>query len=135
MMNKLLIVLSSLMIISCGEVDSKNSSSTGGTGGGSSTIPVNNNVFSLSWTPPGMYENNDILSPVTDLSEYRIYYGDSANNVTQNVAIVAANKSSVSTAHLDAQIISTYATVSVAMTAVSKDGVESGLSQIVTFNP
>lgn len=30
----------------------------------------------LSWTPPSAFTNGDPLDPVTDLSEYRIYQGD-----------------------------------------------------------
>jgi len=113
-----------LVLSSCAKVDSS--------GGASNS---SNKVYTLTWLPPATFENNDQLLPLNDLQEYRIYYGDSVGNVTQNVTTISPDQTSFSTQSFDANVVGLIATVSVAMTSVSKDGVESVLSDIVTFNP
>lgn len=126
--------MSVFSLLSCSDIESNLNSGTGtstdGGGGGGA-----NKVFTLSWAAPTNFENADLLTPADDLSEYRIYYGDSEGNVTLNFTSISVDKTSFSTQSFDANLVSSFATVYLAMTSVSNDGVESVLSDIVTFNP
>lgn len=124
------IIFMLLVVSSCAEVSSEDSV-TGNTNNSNNS----NKVFTLSWTAPTSYENNNLLVPTNDLSEYRVYYGDSESNVTSNYISVSSNESSISTDQLDSNLIGSYNQVYIAMTAVSKDGVESLLSTVVNFTP
>ncbi len=120
LMLKLILSICILILISC----SDNSN-------GFNPISQNTKNYTLTWTPPTNFENGDLLVPLNDLSEYRVYYGDSRQNVTQNVTVLTPDKRSFTTKGLDQNLINSFSVVYMAMTSVSKDGVESVLSSIV----
>lgn len=126
MIRKLIFVCFFILTTSCAQTDS---------GGSGSSSSGSSKSYTLTWTPPTSFENNGTLVALDDLSGYRIYFGDSAENVTSNVESISSDKFSFSTDDLDKDIVVTYSTVYVAMTSVSTDGVESALSEIISFTP
>lgn len=82
-----------------------------------------NGVVTLSWVPPS--QNTD-GSALTNLSGYRIYYGTSANALTQTVALNSVGLTTYVVENLSP------ATYYFAMTAVTSAGVESSRSSLAS---
>jgi len=122
----ILLLLLSFLLSSCADVSE-----------GEKTVSpsFNSKVYTLSWAAPQNYEDNSLLTADNDLLEYRIYYGDSPGKILTNVKKIPSNKTSFSTSSLDASIVASYSKVHVGMTSVSKNGIESVLSKLVSFNP
>lgn len=72
--------------------------------------------MTLSWTPPTQNEDGSAL---TDLAGYRIYYGKSSGNYTNQVII---NNAGISTYVIDNLLPSTYYVVA---TSINSSGIES----------
>lgn len=102
---------------------------------GSSSSKEKNLGFTLSWSAPDKFEDGNVLIAETHLIEYRVYYGDSVENISNNVVTVSANSTMVSSSVFDENVIESYAKTHFAMTSVSRDGIESVLSDIITFTP
>lgn len=119
-MLKISLLICILALISCADIKDAGS---------------DNKVYTLTWVSPSIFEDLSPLDPGADLSEYRIYYGDSSGNVLQKFITIGVGNTSFSTKYLDASIVSSMATVYVAMTSISNNGVESVLSDRVSFVP
>jgi len=76
----------------------------------------------LSWTVPSQ---NDDGSPLTDLSRYRIYYGQASSNLNQSIEISDASQTSIEIPTL------TAGAWYFAMTSVNSNGVESRRTGVV----
>ena len=89
--------------------------------------------FTLSWDAPTQYENGDILTASTDLLEYRIYYSDSKTSLGSHYLSVDPDLKSFKVMQSDLQGLSGHPKIYVAMTSVSKNGIESVFSDIVSY--
>ncbi len=89
----------------------------------------------LHWRAPQRYSNNErLIDPRRELKEYRLYYGSARDKVRAHFVSIPPAKLSfpltaVDWAKLNAPV------VYLGMTAVSRDGQESDLSEIVFFLP
>ena len=99
-------------------------------GGDNNNDPVS---FTLSWNAPTQYENSDTLTASTDLLEFRIYYSDSKTSLGGHYLSADPDLTSFSVVQSDLQGLPSYQKIYVAMTSVSKDGVESIFSNIVSY--
>jgi hypothetical protein len=80
---------------------------------------------SLSWTAPSTRADNSYL-PMTELQGYRIYYGTSANDLSM---LVDLNDSTITNYSLNDLPAGTYF---FSVTAYDLDGLESGLSNVIS---
>jgi hypothetical protein len=94
-------------------------------GGTKTTIPVKtiNGVATLDWQPPT--ENND-GTLLTNLAGYTVYYGTSANDLSQSVKVANPGLASYTVTGL------TSGTWYFAVTSYSADGVESARTSAVS---
>jgi len=89
----------------------------------------------LHWKAPVYYSNGERLhNAAEELSEYRIYYGASRELVRSGFVPVSPRRLSFPLQQLDTSAIDSPI-VYLAITAVSKSGQESDLSDIVFFLP
>jgi len=91
-------------------------------------------IYTLSWDVPTEYENGEPLT-INDLLEYRIYYSDTQQTITNNYESVDPAFNSYTVSNIDFSRLPSSSTVYVAVSSVSNDGAESLLSEVVTFSP
>lgn len=117
--NILIVGLALFVITSCGGGGTSNFGTTGsnGSGGSNSSVPLN-------WTPPT--ENTD-SSPLTDITGYKVYYGLSANALTNTYTLMDPNASSVTVPSLASNTLY-YFSVKV----LNSKNVESDFSNIIS---
>lgn len=84
---------------------------------------VEDNTVTVSWTTPTQNTDN---SELTDLAGFKVYYGESENDLSTVVSIDNASTKSVEISDL------TPSNYYFAVTAVNSIGVESSLSNIVS---
>lgn len=91
-------------------------------------------AITLSWKAPTHYGNGEKLYAKRDLKEYRLYFGKSQDHVRDYHVIIEPRKL---TKNIPIKTLKTLKTpiVYFAMTSVSKDGLESELSETVFFLP
>jgi hypothetical protein len=99
---------------------SGNSTSSSSTPG--STTPVTGSA-TLSWDPPT--QNTD-GTPLTDLAGYYIHYGNSADDLTQTIAVQGGGVSEYEITNL------AQGTYYFAVTAYTSDGTESPASNVAS---
>ncbi len=89
----------------------------------------------LSWKAPTEYSNGEQLKYANfELSEYRLYFGPSREKVRSEYVSIDPKELSFLLQQLDFSKV-TSPVVYLAMTAVSKNGLESELSEIIFFLP
>jgi archaellum component FlaF (FlaF/FlaG flagellin family) len=97
---------------------------TGGTSSQSATVTVNasnNGTATLTWTAP---TTNTDGTPVTQLSGYHIYYGNSPGALTQSITVSGATTTSYEITGLSS------GTWYFAVAADAADGTESAQSNV-----
>ncbi len=90
----------------------------------------------LSWNAPKHFTNGERLSVSKgDLKEYRVYYGNSRENIRQHRFSVPAGLSSIRLDRLKKEFVRANPVIYIALSSVSRAEVESTLSEIVFFLP
>ena len=89
----------------------------------------------LSWKAPVRFSNGEPLSPRFDLNKYMVYYGPARAKVRQNSITVSPSQTRISLGLLNTSAVQEMPVVYLGVTAVSKSGWESDLSEIVFFLP
>ncbi|MBL7005024.1 MAG: hypothetical protein ISR69_13485 [Gammaproteobacteria bacterium] len=123
-MSKYIVLFCVSFLVSCGEAgravtNNDNSSQV-------------NTTKLLTWIGPTRLVTGALIEPTTDLLEYKIYYGESAENVKANVHSVEPSVTSLEIASLSGL---NTTLVFVAVSAVTTDGIESALSSVISFTP
>jgi len=85
-----------------------------------------NGTATINWTIPETYEDGSALA-LYELSGYRVYYGNSANNLVMHADINDNSTTTYTVSNLPA------GKYYFAITSYDADGIESGLSGIATF--
>lgn len=117
---QLFALLSTLALLSaCGSEDSSSSSQAQSVPGQTGTKSV-----SLSWIAPSTRADGSVL-PLNDLSGYRVYMGTTNTSLVPVLELGDSDVTEHSISNLESG--SYY----FAITALDKDGLESGLSQVV----
>lgn len=105
-----------------GSTSSDSSSGTGSSGSGSGTSTAGS--ATLRWSEPTSNTNG---TPLTDLAGYRIYYGESASNLSETVQVNGATDTTYVLSNL------TAGTWYFAIQSVTTNGVASALSDVVSI--
>lgn len=93
------------------------------------------NDVKISWKAPTEYSNGEPLKYAKiDIKEYRIYYGPSREEVRSQSVVIDSKELSYPLQKLDFSTIQSPV-IYLAMTAVTKTGQESDLSEIIFFLP
>ncbi len=89
----------------------------------------------LHWKPPVEFTNGEkIKNPESELSEYRLYFGPSREKVRKEYVVINSKQHSFALQQLDLSKIKSPV-IYLAMTAITKAGLESDLSEIIFFLP
>ncbi len=89
----------------------------------------------LHWRAPQRYTNNErLIDPRHELKEYRLYYGPARDKVRAHFVSIPPSRLSFPLTAVDWAALK-VPVVYLGMTAVSRDGQESDLSEIVFFLP
>ena len=115
-------VLVAVALAGCNENPTQVSTVPAGSAPGSS-VPTGSGAATLSWEAPTTYTNGAAL---TDLGGYRIYYGTSADNLSQTIQLSGVG---MQTYAIDNLGVGTWF---FAVRAVTTSGMESALSDVVT---
>jgi hypothetical protein len=87
--------------------------------------PASGQDINLSWVAPVEREDGTPIS-MSEIAGYRVYYGASQGNYTNEVEIADSNTMQVTLSNL------TTGTYYIAVTTIDTDGRESGFSQAVS---
>lgn len=98
----------------------------GGSGGGEDSA-------TLTWIPPTQ-NNDDTPLNSSDIASYRIYYGEDQSSLIDFIEIDATVYPDSYTINYNAADIPNNTTYYLAMTTVNTQGIESVLSNIISFN-
>lgn len=91
-------------------------------------------ALTLSWEPPQADVNGRQIHAAKDVSEYRLYYGTSLDDVRSHSYVVSPKKNSLLLSRLNLQRLNSPI-IYIGMTAVSLNGLESDLSELVFYLP
>ena len=92
---------------------------------GSELVPVTGQNIALSWVAPVEREDGSPIS-MTEIAGYRVYYGTSQGNYTNEVDVAGANTMQVTLSSLET------GTYYIVVTTYDMDGRESAFSQVIT---
>ena len=97
----------------------------GGGGGGGDNI-------TLTWDAPTESQDGTALQP-TELVQYKLYYGNTANSLTNSVTFDGlANPNSYTIPKSAVSFVASN-TYYLALTVINDSGIESSMSEIVTY--
>lgn len=88
----------------------------------------------LSWTRPSHFENNERLFVRKHIKEYRLYYATSKENIKNQYISIAPTKSYYSLGDIKKQLKNSKI-IYLAMSTMSKQGIESELSEVIFYLP
>ncbi len=95
-------------------------------------IVLGNQTYTLTWDKPTQYEDGTTL-PVEELTHYRIYYGTDSSSWDNMIEIDAQVYSTSYPIEENSIILESNTNYYLAMTAVNNQGIESQLSEILSF--
>jgi hypothetical protein len=123
---KVILICLLITIQSCGGGGSITAISTGGVGNTSSSN------ITLSWNGPNKNTDGSGIQP-SELVKYRLYYGNSATSLSNSIEFDGlANPNSYTVAKSSLSFISSNVYY-LALSVVNDQGVESDLSEIITY--